>query len=131
MPLAELLPAITIDGRTSPLLDPRRCYIANDERRNGYAVLTSITTFSLANPHDLDSVCYDEPADGVYASHDALYLSEPRYGKGCSQQHAYPQVFAEGARRGICGLGGTAGHNVGRRADQTFACRSPMTCCAS
>ena len=103
LPLAELLPAITIDGRTSPLLDPRRCYIANDERRNGYAVLTSITTFSLANLREPSSICYDEPSDGVYASHDALYVSEPRYGTGSSQLTRIHKFSLSGARAEYAG----------------------------
>jgi hypothetical protein len=78
LPLAELLPAMTIDGRRSSLVDPRRCYVASDGRRKGHAVLTSITTFSLANPRDINNICYDEPSDGVYASREALYVSEPR-----------------------------------------------------
>ncbi len=96
--LAELLPEIVIDGRASPLLDPRRCYIANDERRNGHAVLTSITTFSLADPHDFSSICYDEPSNGVYASHDALYLSEPRYDTGIGHRTRIHKFSLSGAR---------------------------------
>ena len=42
-------------------------------------MLTSITTFSMSDPDSVDSICYDQAADGVYASQDALYISEPRF----------------------------------------------------
>jgi hypothetical protein len=70
---------MTIDGRPDPLVDPRHCYVTSDGRRSGNTVLTYVTTFSLANPRDINGICYDEPADGVYASRESLYVSEPRY----------------------------------------------------
>ena len=60
---------------------PQHCYITSDGDGGGSAVITTITTFSLANPLDIDGACYDEPASGIYASADALYLSEPRYSR--------------------------------------------------
>lgn len=81
--LADLLPKITLNGNRRAFVDPRRCYISNDSegerKRIGHAVLTSITTFSLRTPLAVDGICYDEPADGVYASNEALYVSEPRF----------------------------------------------------
>lgn len=102
LPLAELLPGITIDGRTGLLVDPRRCFVAN-EARSGYPVLTSISTFSLANPRDFDGVCYDEPADGVYASRDALYVSEPRFGAAFSSSTRIHKFSLRGARPSYAG----------------------------
>src|SRR5688572_11410798 len=47
MPLHELMPGITIDGRRDTLVDPRHCYVGNDGSADGYPVVTSISTFSL------------------------------------------------------------------------------------
>ena len=96
--LGDLLPAITIDGRKSPLVDPRHCYITNDGQGDGYAVITSITTFSLTNPLDIDGACYDEPASGIYASADALYLSEPRYSDLAGESTRIHKFSLQGAR---------------------------------
>ena len=96
--LGDLLPAITIDGRKSPLVDPRNCYITNDRDDEGYAVITSITTFSLSNPLDIDGACYDEPASGMYASADALYLSEPRYNDSSGESTRIHKFSLQGAR---------------------------------
>ncbi len=82
LPLAELLPAITRNGRSEPLIEPRSCYLESDssgDEHSGYPVLTSITTFSMSDPDSVHSICYDQAADGVYASQDALYISEPRF----------------------------------------------------
>ena len=82
LPLAELLPAILKNGRSEPLIEAQRCYLENGSNRedqSGYPVLTSITTFSMSDPDAVDSICYDQAADGVYASQDALYISEPRF----------------------------------------------------
>jgi hypothetical protein len=98
MTLAELLPAITIDGRRSPLVDPRHCYISNDGEGGGYAVITSITTFSLRNPLDIDGVCYDEPASGIYATADALYLSEPNASVLSGESTRVHKFSLQGAR---------------------------------
>ncbi|HEX5163042.1 MAG TPA: beta-propeller domain-containing protein [Steroidobacteraceae bacterium] len=76
--LAELMPSITVDGGVKrPLVDPRNCFVTSG-RETGYAVITTITTISMANPLDIDGVCYDEATSGAYASDDAVYLSEPR-----------------------------------------------------
>ncbi|MBC7978576.1 MAG: beta-propeller domain-containing protein, partial [Myxococcales bacterium] len=84
--LDELLPTITIDGRERGLVDARSCYVSSDPGTGtgGHATLTTITTFSLANPRDFQSTCYDEPANGVYASQTALYVSQPRSGATAS-----------------------------------------------
>ena len=98
MPLSELMPSITIDGRERPLVDPRNCYISNDGDAGGYAVVTSITTFSLANPLDINGACYDEPASGIYASADALYLSEPRYSESSGESTRIHKFSLQGTR---------------------------------
>lgn len=98
MPLHELMPGITIDGRRDLLVDPRRCYVTNEGASTGYPVITSINTFSLANPRDFDGICYDEPADGVYASPDALYVSEPRMHSGSSSSTRIHKFALRSAR---------------------------------
>ena len=101
--LGDLLPAITVDGRKSPLVDPRHCYITNEGESEGYAVITSITTFSLANPLDIDGACYDEPANGIYASADALYLSEPRYSDSSGESTRIHKFSLQRARPDYAG----------------------------
>ena len=61
-------------------------------------MLTSINTFSLSNPQLIDSICYDEPANGVYASREALYISEPRYSTGISTSTRIHKFSLRGAR---------------------------------
>lgn len=78
--LEDLLPRVTIDAAVSrPLLDPASCYITNDAGRPSNATLTTITMFSLSNPRDLSSTCYNGSADGVYVSQTALYVSQPHF----------------------------------------------------
>lgn len=73
-PLASLLPRITIDGVSSTLVDPRRCYISTDDADGNSAVITSITVIPLANPRHFQTTCYNEDAYGVYVSAESLYL---------------------------------------------------------
>jgi len=78
LPLAELLPQITVAGRTRPLVAASDCYVTNEPDHVGYPILTTITSFSMQDPGNLVNTCYDEEADGVYASATALYVSQPR-----------------------------------------------------
>ena len=82
VPLTRLLPRLRFDGSERPLVTATNCYVSNDDTRHGYPVITTITMLSLSNPRDLTSTCYDEPADGVYASRTALYISQPRIAPG-------------------------------------------------
>ena len=77
--LAELLPQITVAGRARPLVSASDCYITNEPDLRGYAILTTITSFSMQNPGDFVNTCYNEEANGVYASTSALYVSQPRF----------------------------------------------------
>ena len=124
LPLAELLPAITMNGRSEPLIEPRRCYLESDssgDEHSGYPVLTSITTFSMSDPDSVQSICYDQAADGVYASQDALYISEPRFDVDKLDEHAHPQVLVERHTRRVLRLGGSPGRCVGHGGSPTFA----------
>jgi hypothetical protein len=75
--LEDLLPRLELDGVERPLVQPSSCFIANTSDRHSNAILTTITMFSLSNPRDLSSTCYNESADGVYVSPTALYVSQP------------------------------------------------------
>jgi hypothetical protein len=78
-PLASLLPRITIDGVSSALVDPLRCYISTDEADSDSAVITSITVIPLSNPRRFQTTCYNEDAYGVYVSAGSIYLVQARY----------------------------------------------------
>jgi hypothetical protein len=76
--LAELMPRITIDGVTRPLVEPQRCYVTDDASDDGHAVVTSITAVPIDNPTAFRTTCYNEDTYGVYVSETALYLTELR-----------------------------------------------------
>ena len=74
--LDDLLPTITIDGVTRPLVDPENCYVSNDERVPDYAVITSITAVPIDNPGAFVNTCYNEELYGVYVSEAAIYFPQ-------------------------------------------------------
>jgi hypothetical protein len=74
--LDDLLPTITIDGVTRPLVDPENCYVSNDERVPDYAVITSITAVPIDNPGAFVNTCYNEEVYGVYVSEAAIYFPQ-------------------------------------------------------
>jgi hypothetical protein len=74
--LDDLLPTITIDGVTQPLVNPGNCYVSNDERIPGYAVVTSITAVPIDNPQAFVNTCYNDNVYGVYVSENALYFPQ-------------------------------------------------------
>ena len=76
--LDDLLPKITINGETKPLVVPENCLITTDSNRPGYPVITSITAVPVDNPGMFSTTCYNEDAYGVYISEGALYLTELR-----------------------------------------------------
>ncbi len=73
--LAELLPAVSIGTRTTPMVAPENCYVTAEGAR-GYPTLTSITAFPIRAPEDFRSACYNESAYGAYASERAIYLTQ-------------------------------------------------------
>ncbi len=87
--LADLLPAITLDGTTRPLVGADDCFLATDEVRAPYAVLTTVTAIPLDQPEAFRSICYNEEAYGLYVSEDAIYLT----------QLVFPTSAAAGATR--------------------------------
>jgi len=76
--LDDLLPKITINGDTRPLVAPERCYVPTDVAEMGYAVITSVTAVPLDNPQAFSTTCYNKDAYGVYVSENALYFTELR-----------------------------------------------------
>lgn len=94
----ELLPKIRVNGEERHLVDPAGCLITNNNAdavgRNpslppdtltsvaggGSSVLTLITAIDINDPDNLQSICYNESAYGLYASGTAVYLSQLLYG---------------------------------------------------
>lgn len=76
--LADMLPTITINDETQPLIAPERCYITSQADDSGYPVITSITAVSISDPTSYTTTCYNEETYGVYVSENALYLTQFR-----------------------------------------------------
>lgn len=76
--LDDLLPRITINGVTEPLVAADRCFVTTDDDSVGYPVITSITAVPINDPTAFTTTCYNEAAYGVYMSETALYLTELR-----------------------------------------------------
>ncbi len=74
--LDELLPTITIDGVTQPLVDPANCYLSNDDRIPGYPVITSVTAVPVDDPGAFVNTCYNDEVYGVYVSETAIYFPQ-------------------------------------------------------
>lgn len=74
--LDDLLPSITIDGVTQPLVDPENCFISNDDRVPDYPVVTSITAVPIDNPEGFVNTCYNDEVYGVYVSENAIYFPQ-------------------------------------------------------
>ena len=74
--LDDLLPMITIDGVTQPLVDPENCYLPNDDRILPYPVITSVTAVPIDDPGAFVNTCYNDEVYGVYVSENALYFPQ-------------------------------------------------------
>jgi uncharacterized secreted protein with C-terminal beta-propeller domain len=82
--LEDMLPTMTIDGVSSPLVDPGDCMIADAEHElspatNGYPTMTILIAVNLADRSVAKARCYLEPTDGIYVSENAIYLSQIDY----------------------------------------------------
>ncbi|MFT5483694.1 MAG: putative secreted protein with C-terminal beta-propeller domain [Halieaceae bacterium] len=77
----ELLPDVVInDGVPQELLDPRDCYIPNQDYEllpvpPSSGTLVTITAIDLESPDSINSTCLNAYTSGFYASADALYLT--------------------------------------------------------
>jgi hypothetical protein len=97
MSLDELLPKFRSAGRSRALVNASDCYITNEATPHGYPILTTITSFSIRNPNDLVSTCYNERATGVYASTTALYVSQQDFTVGPAATRIHKFSFTGGA----------------------------------
>lgn len=76
VPLDDLLPKITVNGVSSTLVAPDRCYIASSDTAAGYPVITSITAVPIDNPTAFSTTCYNQDAYGAYVSENAIYFTQ-------------------------------------------------------
>lgn len=93
--LDELLPKVRVGNTERNAVAPTDCYVTNDATAPGYAVLTTITMLSLQNPAAFTSTCYNDSTTGVYASLDALYISQsrtPSLGSSFTRIHKFALV---------------------------------------
>ena len=74
--LDDMLPTITIDGVTQPLVNPESCYISNDDRLPAYPVITNVTAVPIDNPKSFVNTCYNDEVYGVYVSENAIYFPQ-------------------------------------------------------
>lgn len=82
--LEDMLPTMSIDGVSSPLVDAGDCLIADSEHElspavNGYPTMTILIAVDLVDPSIAKARCYLEPTDGIYVSQNAIYLSQIDY----------------------------------------------------
>jgi uncharacterized secreted protein with C-terminal beta-propeller domain len=75
VPLADLLPKITVNGETRALVAPENCYVPS-EGAPAYPVITSITAIPVADPAAFTTTCYNDDAYGVYVSAEAVYVAQ-------------------------------------------------------
>ena len=74
--LEDLLPTITINGVTQPLVDPANCYVSNDASIPDYPVVTSVTAVPIDDPEGFVNTCYNDDVYGVYVAENALYFPQ-------------------------------------------------------
>ncbi len=74
--LADLLPTITINGVSQPLVDPANCFISNDDRVADYPVITSVTAVPIDNPEGFVNTCLNDDVYGAYVSETAIYFPQ-------------------------------------------------------
>lgn len=75
VPLADLLPKITVNGEVRSLVTPENCYVPSEEAA-AYPVITSITAIPVADPAGFTTTCYNDDAYGVYVSAEAVYVAQ-------------------------------------------------------
>ncbi|KRP17666.1 MAG: hypothetical protein ABS23_11850 [SAR92 bacterium BACL16 MAG-120619-bin48] len=82
--LEDMLPTMSIDGISSPLVNVGDCLITDSEHElspavNGYPTMTILIAVDLVDPRIVKARCYLEPTDGIYVSQNAIYLSQIDY----------------------------------------------------
>lgn len=76
--LADMLPAISINGTRQSLVDPTQCFIPNDGSVPSYAVITNVTAVPIDNPGAFSNTCYNDGAYGAYVSETSIYFTQLR-----------------------------------------------------
>ena len=92
--LDDLLPKITVNGVTSTLVAPERCFVTNSDTAAGYPVITSITAVPVNDPAAFSTTCYNQEAYGAYVSENAIYLTEFRADEALSRYNTRIHKFA-------------------------------------
>lgn len=73
--LSQLIPSVTLDGESHPLINAAECYLppsasADDPDPS----IVSVVTIPLADPESLGATCFIGSSDVLYASQEAIYL---------------------------------------------------------
>jgi hypothetical protein len=92
--LDDLLPKITVNGVTSTLVAPERCFVTNSDTAAGYPVITSITAVPVNDPAAFSTTCYNQEAYGAYVSENAIYFTEFRADEALSRYNTRIHKFA-------------------------------------
>jgi len=94
MEIADLLPAITVDGSTRPLVGSDACYLSDETSPTPHAVLTTVTAIPLDRPDGFRSICYNADAYGLYVSEAAIYLTQAVFPSGAATGRTRIHKFA-------------------------------------
>jgi hypothetical protein len=91
--LDDLLPKISINGVSHPLLEPSGCFV--DEGEPGYPTLMVITAINLDNPEQISSSCVTANTDGMYMAPKALYLYQSKWDMDKTSTEIYKFALTE------------------------------------
>ena len=111
--IEEVIPKVVVNGVERDLFDPQSCFVASKEEGEepaGYPVITSITAVSMSDPSDMNTVCYNESADGVYMSTSAIYITQIQYDSEEQSNVTNIHKFALGEDIDYRGSGRVKGH---------------------
>ena len=93
--LQALLPALTVNGESRPLLEASDCLVPNPEEGGDEALvpqpeatLTVVTAIDLENPGAPVSRCYNGSANGFYLGRESLYITAG-YPQGGTELHKF------------------------------------------
>ena len=107
----DMLPKITVNGVTSTLVAPDRCYVTTAADAVQTAVITSITAVPINDPTSFSTTCYNEDAYGVYVSENALYLTQfrpdPALARDRTRIHKFALSNTDVRYRGSADIEGT------------------------
>lgn len=76
----DLTPNITIDGTTSPLVDPANCHIPQPSQEHGeFPIVLSVTVINMEDPSDWVSSCTVGESSEIFVSTSAVYIASGLY----------------------------------------------------